>query len=158
MPRGNPRVQVRLEPETIQWLKDYAERNKTTMSGVIKECIERLKRKEEDLVSKVEPEPPDDGKKRLKVSLWLRVENNNKFVRGRKKSREEIEWWVLNRYEMQKLRQDGNDYELTIPYDNEDDLDDIIYDIIGEIANIADSRYCFIECNVQALDGSDRAW
>ena len=48
MPRGNPRVQVRLEPETIRWLKDYAERNNTTMSGVIKEYVERLKGKEQD--------------------------------------------------------------------------------------------------------------
>lgn len=48
MPRGNPRVQVRLEPKIIRWLKDYAQRNNTTMSGVIKEYIETLKRKEQD--------------------------------------------------------------------------------------------------------------
>ena len=47
MPRGNPRVQLRLKPETIQWLKDYARRNNTTMSGVIREYIEKLKHKDE---------------------------------------------------------------------------------------------------------------
>jgi len=109
-------------------------------------------------VSKVEPEPPDDGKKRLKVSLYLRVENNSKFVRGKKKSREEIEMYVLSRYDMKKPYDDGWDYELTIPYEDEDDLDDVIEDIIVEMADIADSRHCFIEHDMIALDDSDRVW
>jgi len=35
--------------------------------------------------------------KHIKISLWLRVENNNKFVRGKKRAREEIENIVLSR-------------------------------------------------------------
>lgn len=46
MPRGNPRIQLRLKPETIQWLKDYAQRNNTTMSEIIREYIEELKCKD----------------------------------------------------------------------------------------------------------------
>ena len=70
----------------------------------------------------------------------------------------EIEMYVLNRYDMKKLRQDGWEYELTIPYENDEDLDDIIYDMLGEAADIAAARYCFIEYDVRALDDSDRAW
>jgi predicted DNA-binding protein len=46
MPRGNPRIQLRLKPETINWLKDYAQHNNTTMSEIIREYIETLKRKD----------------------------------------------------------------------------------------------------------------
>ena len=46
MPIGNPRLQVRLKPETIQWLKEYAQRNNTTMSEILREYVEKLKRKD----------------------------------------------------------------------------------------------------------------
>jgi hypothetical protein len=38
----------------------------------------------------------------MQVNLLLRVENNSKFVRGKNKSREEIEEWVLSRYWTEK--------------------------------------------------------
>ena len=38
----------------------------------------------------------------LKVTLHLRVDNNNKFVRGKKLSREDIEQFVLSQYGMRK--------------------------------------------------------
>lgn len=92
-----------------------------------------------------------------KVNLWLRVENNSKLVRGRKRSIEEIEEDVLSRHNMRKLHKDGWEYELTIPYENDEGLDDTIYDMIQEMADIADSRHCFIEYDVTAVD-SDRVW
>lgn len=52
--------------------------------------------------------------KTLQVSLWLRVENNSKFVRGKTKVRQRIEETILSRYNMQKEREDGWDYTLTI--------------------------------------------
>ncbi len=97
------------------------------------------------------------AKKYVKVSLWLRVENNSKFVRGKGRSREEIERFVLSRYSMRKLRKDGWEYKLVIPYENDEDLDDIIYDMIQEMADIADSRHGFIEYDVVDMD-SDRSW
>jgi predicted DNA-binding protein len=45
--RGNPRIQLRLKPEIIQWLKEYAKRQNTTMSEIIREYIEKLKRKDQ---------------------------------------------------------------------------------------------------------------
>jgi len=96
--------------------------------------------------------------KTLKVTLHLRVENNNKFVRGKKRSREDIERFVLAHYSMRKPDPKGYDYELTIPYENDKDLDDTVYEILQEASNIADGRNGFIEADVIAQDGSERYW
>jgi hypothetical protein len=95
--------------------------------------------------------------KQIKVNLWLRVENNNKFVRGRKRARENIERFILSEYNMKKLNKDGWDYELTISYENDEDLDETIYDMLSEIDAMADLRNCFTEADVTAI-GSDRSW
>ncbi len=58
-----------------------------------------------------EKQPPD---KVARVNLWLRVENNNKFVRRKTKVRREIENGVLSRYQMHKPHKSGWDYELAI--------------------------------------------
>ncbi len=87
------------------------------------------------------------------------VENNNKFIRRKKKLREEIERWVLSRYQMKKPRPDGCEYELSIPYETDKDLDEAIYDdILYEANSIAEDRYCFIEANITAADDPDRSW
>lgn len=94
----------------------------------------------------------------LEVSLWLQVENNSSFVRGKKKVRENIENFVLRYYGMRKLKADGWDYTLTIPYQNEEEVDRIIDDILYQANSLADNRHCFIEWNIIALDGSERSW
>jgi hypothetical protein len=38
----------------------------------------------------------------MKVELWLRIEGNNKDVRGRKKAHEEIEQFVLSRFQIEE--------------------------------------------------------
>ena len=90
--------------------------------------------------------------------MHLAVENNNKFVRGKKRSREDIEQFVLSHYGMYKPDPKGYDYELTIPYENDKDLDNTIYDILQEASSIADMRNGFIEAEVLAQDGSERYW
>ena len=95
----------------------------------------------------------------MKVTLWLRVENNSKFVRGKTKVREEIEQFVLSRYGMEKDRKDGWDYTLTIPYETDEELDSIIYDeILGEADRLADMRNCFIEGDAASVDNPERSW
>jgi len=104
-------------------------------------------------------QPQPAPSKVMKVSLWLRVENNNKHIRGKTKVRDQIEQWLLSRYQMTKDRPDGWEYELSIPYQTDEELDAIIYDdIIGEADRIADSRHCFIEADVSAIDDPDRSW
>jgi hypothetical protein len=63
-----------------------------------------------------EERPQPEAPRVMKVNLWLRVENNNKHIRGKTKARDEIEQWVLSRYQMSKDRPDGWEYELSIPY------------------------------------------
>jgi DNA invertase Pin-like site-specific DNA recombinase len=95
----------------------------------------------------------------MRVELYLAVENNSKFVRGKNKSREEIEDWVLSRYGMEQPHKDSHRYILTIPYQTDEELDRIIYeDILAEAHRIADVRNGFIEADVISLDDPERSW
>jgi hypothetical protein len=110
---------------------------------------------EDEWFNDEEKKPPE--KKKMKVNLWLRVENNNKFVRGRKKALTNIERYILSQYDMRKPKKDGWEYELTIPYENDTDLEETIDEMIAEIEREADARNCFIEADVSDPD-SDRTW
>lgn len=101
---------------------------------------------------------PAPSKKRMRVELWLRIERNSKFVRGMKKTREEIEDRILRRYGMVTLDRDGGLYHLTIPYETDEELEDIIDEIIVEADLIADRNNCFTESDVTSLDDPDRTW
>lgn len=95
----------------------------------------------------------------MRVKLWLEVENNSKFVRGKSKSRSEIEWRVLSRFNMEKPDKDGSEYILSISYTTDEELDQIIYEeIYAEAERIADSRNGFIECDIVSLDDPERSW
>lgn len=108
----------------------------------------------------VSEEPsPEPQPRTMKVQLWLRVENNNKYVRGKKKARQEIESWVLHRYGMDPAEAGGPEYVLTIPYTTDEELDQIIYDDIWrEADSIADARSCIVEGDTASLDDPDRSW
>ncbi len=106
----------------------------------------------------VRPDTEPDPLRRIDVELWLRVENNNKFVRGKTKARAWIEDSVLRRYAMYKPDVNRSDYILTFTYDTDADLDATIYDLLREADQIADLHHCFTEADVRALDGSDRSW
>ena len=56
----------------------------------------------------------------VEVELWLRMERNSKFVRGKKKARTEIEEYVLSEFDMKKKEKDGWEYTLKIPYTNQE--------------------------------------
>lgn len=90
--------------------------------------------------------------------MWLRVENNSKFVRGKGKARREIEDLVLRRFGMEKPRDDSWEYVLTIPYTSEEELDDTIYEIYREAEQLADLRHCFTESDISSLEDPDRSW
>ena len=104
------------------------------------------------------PGTAPENLRHIDVELWLRVENNSKFVRGKTKARAWIEDSVLRRYAMRKPDANRSDYILTLVYDTDADLDATIYDILREVDGIADLHHCFTEADVRALDGSDRSW
>jgi hypothetical protein len=88
------------------------------------------------------------AQKIIEVQLWLRVERNSKFVRGKKKARQEIENYVLAHFDMKKKDADGSEYMLKIPYANQEDLEKTVYQIYSDMEAQADSRNCFIEADI----------
>jgi len=97
-------------------------------------------------------------KKSIKVTLYLEVENNSKFVRDKSKVRKNIEDFILSEYNMKKPDKDGWEYELTIPYEDDNELDDKIKQILQKMDSEANLKNCFIEADVTAMDGSERSW
>ncbi len=95
--------------------------------------------------------------KSIKLKLFLRVENNNKFVRGKKKARERIESFHLKEYKMQKPDKNGWTYDIEIPYKNEEDLENKIYDLYCEMESEADLVNCFIEADIYD-EKTEKSW
>jgi len=58
---------------------------------------------------------------------------------------------------MKKLSKDSWDYEITVEYETEKELEDIIYGIYSEMQSHADRRNCFIEADISDKN-SDRRW
>jgi hypothetical protein len=115
-------------------------------------------RKVEKAERKVKASASEPTKKVMKVRLYLRVENNSKFVRGRKKAIDDIERFVLEHYDMEKPSKDRGKYILSIPYETEEELEKTINDILREAAMNADDRHCFIEADVVSVDDPERSW
>ena len=97
-----------------------------------------------------ETDPP----KVATIRLWLRIENNNKFVRGRKRALENVER-ILATYDARELPR--GDYELKVPYVTDKELDRRMDDLLREIAMEVDARNCFMEWDAR-MEGSDRCW
>ncbi|HAT8623601.1 recombinase family protein [Legionella pneumophila serogroup 1] len=87
-------------------------------------------------------------KKIAVVEVRLRVGNNNKFVRGKNESRRQIEKYCFSSFDMVKKDKDGWEYILKVPYANEQDLDEAIYDLMYAAESIAECRNGFTEMSV----------
>ena len=81
------------------------------------------------------------------LTLWLVVERNNKYVRGKKRAVESIERMLSSIYAMKPLG--DYEYEVTVEHDA-GDLDDEVADMLQEINRIAEAYNCFLpDCDVQ---------
>lgn len=89
------------------------------------------------------------------VVLILRVENNSKFVRGKKRAIESIERYVLGPCGAKRLP--SGEYEMKIPYSTDEGLDKIVDELLRDIFLEADQRNCFSESEAR-LEGTDRQW
>ncbi|HEL8540524.1 TPA: recombinase family protein [Legionella pneumophila] len=93
--------------------------------------------------------PGSQGTQKIAVvEVWLRVENNNKFVRGKNESRRQIEQYCFSAFDMVKKDKDGWEYSLKIPYTSDKDLDETIYDLMHEAESIAGCRNGFTEMSI----------
>ena len=94
--------------------------------------------------------------KNAALLLSLRVENNSKFVRGKKRVREDIERHLRHQYGA--IQGQSGEYRLKVPYRTDEELDQTMQDLLQHIAFEADLRNCFSESDA-TLEGSDpRNW
>ena len=61
------------------------------------------------------------------ILLTLRIENNSKFVRGKKRTIKHVESFYLEDYDAK--RQPNGEYELKVPYDTDEDLDEAMSEL-----------------------------
>jgi len=87
-------------------------------------------------------------KKAITLDLWLRVENNSKFVRGKGKSRKYIEDYLRYHCGMEKPNKDSWDYKVTFEYKDKGDLDKQIDEMFRSIHCEADRRNGFVETSL----------
>jgi len=80
------------------------------------------------------------------LTLWLAVENNSPFTRGKKKAREDIESWCLSDYRPTRISE--REYALAMPYEAAASLDQQIDALLVEIHRAADMRNCTAECSL----------
>ena len=79
------------------------------------------------------------------ITLRLAVEYNSNFVRGKKRAKENIERYCQEPFGVKRL-ESGN-YELTVLYQSDDELDKAVYDLLTDISQEAEMHNCFFEAD-----------
>lgn len=93
----------------------------------------------------------DKQPKIAKMELWLRVERNSRWVRGKKRSREDIEIYVLGH--LNKFRKvSDHEYEFELEYEDVKDLEEQAFSLWSEMNWQADMRNCFVEGDLQCKE------
>jgi DNA invertase Pin-like site-specific DNA recombinase len=111
-------------------------------TGVSRNTIYRIKRELESENNGVLVKVDDKVENIAKIRMHLRIENNNKFVRGKGKVRKSIEQYLTYYYKMEIM---ANEYILYVSYTTIEELEKTVYDILRELDSEADMRNCFIE-------------
>lgn len=128
---------------------------------VCNKCVElslqymQLGKPDRQKVAEQEPLTSEPSKKTTVVILHLRIERNSKWVRGIKRSIEDIEFFVLPSYLPKRLS--DREYELQVSYKDDKDLDDRMNELLEECHRMADSRNCFSESDIHEK-GGERYW
>jgi hypothetical protein len=104
---------------------------------------------------RVDRRPKAAMPKAATILLSLRTKNISKFVCGEKRATEDIERYCLEEFNARRLP--GGEYELTVPYSRDEDLDQTMEELLGDIASQADDRNCFSESDAHLSD-ADRHW
>ncbi len=99
----------------------------------------------------------NQNEKTAKIDLYLRVENNSKFVRGKTKVRKNIESYLKHYYNMKKLDPKGWEYILYIKYKTIEDLENTVYKMLNECEQEADLHNGFTEADTRCEE-LDLSW
>lgn len=124
--------------------------SKSTVTDIVK------RHRRSSLPATPAPAPAASDSKITTVTLWLRVENNNRYGRGRKRSLEAIESLVLPHYDVKPLSE--CQYELVFTHEDDADLDKQIYEMLNECQRFADLYNCSTEGTDVIENGTDRSW
>lgn len=89
------------------------------------------------------------------VTLWLPIRSEEGSAREESLARKAIEKARLKQYGMKKLKDD--EYELTVSYHDDADLDEQIYTLFGAIRTEAKRRKCSVRVDFREKD-TDRYW
>ena len=147
---GHERLEVLITAAAKSQLDGLAQEWGLSQAQTVERIIDQVAPKPSPQPAPATPEAPTAA-----VLLRLIIQNNNKFVRGKKRAIQIIECSVLYQYDW--LIMPSGEYLLSVPYTTDDDLDDTINDLLSEIANTADLYHCFSESDAQPK-GADRYW
>jgi transcriptional regulator with XRE-family HTH domain len=89
------------------------------------------------------------------VTLFLLIQSDEGSRLSENRARKNVEKAYLERYRMKKLK--DHEYELTFSYEDDAELDDQIYTLLGSIYIEAKRSKCSIKVNAREK-GSDRYW
>lgn len=89
------------------------------------------------------------------IVLRLRIENTNRRMRKQRRALKNIERRVLARYQATLLP--SGEHQLHVSYRTERDLDEMMDDLLFEIAGEAQLGGCYSETEARML-GSNRQW
>jgi transcriptional regulator with XRE-family HTH domain len=89
------------------------------------------------------------------VILDTQIQSADSLRRAENRARATIEKIHLKEYGMKKLK--GGEYELTVSYEDDANLDEQIYALLGAIIIEGKKRKCSVTVNVQEK-GTDRYW
>ena len=95
------------------------------------------------------------AKATITVTLWLLVQSEEGSRLTENRALKAIEKAYLEQYGMKKLN--DREYDLALSYEDDADLDDQIYTLLGSIYTEARRRDCSIKVNVREK-GADRFW
>lgn len=153
---GRPRIKEKYIEKALNLYnsKEYSISEIVTMTGISQATLYRYIREREKELNRTEKQIVEE-EQIAKIRMWLRIENNNKFVRGKSKVRKEVEQYL--QYDFNMEMNSSNEYVFFVPYKDREDLTKQVEDIICEIANTADWRNCFIEAETYC-DELDLYW
>jgi len=106
---------------------------------------------------KLDSEPILEPEKTITLKLHLFIDNNSKFVRGQSRAIDDIESYILSAYDAKKRSEDRCEYEFSLSYKDDQDLEKKVYDLMGMIHSEADIRNCYVESSISTLDG-EKSW
>jgi len=151
---GRPKVKEKFIEKALKlyFSKEYSISEIVALSGISQATLYRYIRNKG---SNVKEKQQSEKEKIATIKMWLRIENNSKFVSGKGKVRKEVEQYLRDHFNMEVSL--SGEYEFYVPYVTKESLTQYVEEIICEISSDASLRNCFIEADA-SCDELDLYW